>query len=123
MKIYQMHKNRDHRAERQIIPSAVSRLKTAAGGEDIVILTDEALNSFKRENSAKNREQELVKLALQHINDHNPELENPEDDSEFMMAEKLVLLAELVIRVALPGKVNNVYGRITDFVVEQLTKQ
>ncbi|HOP63279.1 MAG TPA: hypothetical protein PK358_10630 [Spirochaetota bacterium] len=121
MKIYSISKKRERKAQRDIMPAAVSGLKRAAGGEDILILTDEAINSFKKENSAKNRERELRELALAHINDYSPDLEGLENDPEFMKAEKLVHLAELVIRVSPSVKRGNVYGRITDFVVEQLT--
>jgi len=102
MNIQQRDKNRYRRAERYVVPAEASGLKKAAGGEDIVILTDEAINCFKRDNSAKNREEELRKLALRHINDYSPELENPGDDPEFMKAEKLVLPAEPVTRRSIP---------------------
>lgn len=121
MKLYRLNRNSGQSAERHISSAESSALKKAAGGEDIVILTAEAISSFKRENSAKNREQELVNLALRHINDRRPELEDPEDDMEFKRAERLALLAELVIRVAPSGKSRNIYGRVTDFVIEQLT--
>ncbi len=121
MKIYSITRNSDRRAERRIIPAGLSGLKKAAGGEDILILTDEAMNSFRRDILDKNREQELKELAFRHINDYNPEIANPENDPEFVKAEKLVLLAELVIRVAPSTKGANIYERITDFVVEQLT--
>ena len=123
MNIYQIQKNRDRRAERYAESSEISGLKIAAGGEDIVTLTAEAINSFRRENTAKNREQGLIELALKHINDDSPVLEGIKNDPEFMMAERLALLAELAIRVAPSAKGGNVYGRITGFVIEQLIER
>jgi len=123
MKIYQMNKSRNHRAERKVIQTGVSGLKKAAGGEDIVTLSAEAINSFSRDNFAKHREQELRELALMHINDFNPEFENLENDHEFVKGERLALLAELVIRVAPAGTGGNIYARVTEFVIEQLTNR
>jgi len=120
MNIYQIQKNRDRRAERDAISAKLSGFRKAAGGEDIVTLTDEALSSFRRENDAKNREEELKNLARMHINDHSPLVEELKDDTEFMMAERLVLLSELIIRVAPSVKESNIYDRITGFVIEQL---
>ena len=124
MKLYKINKNSNHRkAERDIVPAGVSGLKIAAGGEDLIILSEEAIKRFKKESSAKNREQELVKLALQHINDHNPEFDDPGNDPEFRRAEKLFLLAELAVRIACPVKSRNIYEKVTDFVVEQMKEQ
>ncbi len=120
MKIYRMQKNSRRAAERMVLPVNVSGLKKAAGGEDIVILTDEAVKSFKRGKELKNRDNELRKLALDHVNDINPEFENLENDSEFARAEKLSLLAELVIRIVPSVKGGNIYEKAADFVVEQL---
>ncbi len=121
MNIYKLQKETGRKTERKVLSTKVSALKRAAGGEDIVTLSDEAIEKFRRDSSAKNREEYLRDLALQHINDYSPELENPEDDPEFVKAEKLSLLAELVIRVAIPGKSSRIYGSVTDFVVEQLS--
>jgi len=120
MKIYRMENNRQRRAERRSLPIRCAGLKRAAGAEDMVSLTREAIELFSSNNVAKIREQELKHLALRHINDRNPELENLESDPEFVRAEKLALLAELVIRVApsVPG--NKIYDRVSDFVVDQL---
>ena len=120
MNIYKLQKNLDRKGERKIIPVKTSALKRAAGGEDIVTLSEEAMERFRRESFVKDREGYLKELALQHINDYNPELENPGSDPEFRKAEKLALLAELVIRVAPSVKGNSIYRRITDFVVDQM---
>lgn len=120
MNIYKLQKSIGRRTERKVISTKTSVLKTAAGGEDIITLSDEAMERFRRESSAKNREEYLRELALQHINDYSPELENPENDQEFMKAEKLALLAELVIRTAINAKDRNIYERVTDFVIEQM---
>ncbi len=122
MKIYQINKNRNRRTERQVMLSEISGLQKAAGGEDMVILTDEAVSSYQRDKFAKNRELELVHLAMGHINDESPVLEGIENDMEFIKAEKLALLAELVIRVAPCGISRNIYGRVSDFVIEQLAQ-
>lgn len=123
MNIYKLQKSIGRRTERKVISTKTSVLKTAAGGEDIITLSDEAMERFRRESSAKNREEYLRELALQHINDYSPELENPENDQEFMKAEKLALLAELVIRTAINAKDRNIYERVTDFVIEQMAEQ
>ena len=122
MNIYQINNNKNRRAESRYVPSGVSVLKTAAGGEDMVILTSEARNSFQRDSYTKNRELELRKLALEHINDCSPIIDALESDAEFITAEKLALLAELVIRVAPSGESRNIYSRVTDFVIEQMTE-
>ncbi len=121
MKIYQINKNSIRRAERKVMFAEISGLKKAAGGEDMVILTDEAVSSYRRDKFARNRELELRQLALLHVNDQSPELENLEDDTEFIEAERLALLAELVIRITPCGESRNIYGRVSDFVIEQLT--
>jgi len=121
MKIYEISKSRNRRVEIHSMPAEVSALKKAAGGEDMVILTAEAINSFQRDNFTKTREMELAKLALRHINDYRPELENLENDTEFIKAEKLALLAELVIRITTCAQSRNIHGRVSDFVVQQLT--
>lgn len=123
MNIYKLQRNPGRNGERKVIPVKSSALKRAAGGEDIVTLSDEAMKRFRRESSVKDREEYLVKLALQHINDYSLELENPADDPEFSKAERLALLAELVIRVAPSVKGNSIYRRITDFVIEQLAEK
>ena len=122
MNIYKLQTNPDRRRERKVIPVKTSALKKAAGGEDIVILSDEAIERFREESSVKDREEYLVKLALQHINDYSPEFEHPADDPEFRKAEKLALLAELVIRTALPAGNRISYEKAADFVTEQLAE-
>jgi len=122
MNIYKLQTNPDRRRERKVIPVKTSALKKAAGGEDIVILSDEAIERFREESSVKDREEYLVKLALQHINDYSPELEHPADDPEFRKAEKLALLAELVIRTAIPAGNRISYEKAADFVAEQLAE-
>ena len=120
MKIYQIQKNMNRRAERYAESAGLSGLKIAAGGEDIVTITDEAINSFRRDKTAKNREQDLIKLALLHINDHSTLIDGLQYDHEFAAAEKLVNLSELVIRVTHSVKENDIYGWVTGFVIEQL---
>lgn len=120
MNIYHINKKWNSQTERYAIPEKASGLKIAAGGEDIVSITDEALNSFKREHYARTRQQELVKLALEHVNDSSPMLDDIKNDAEFMKAEKLALLGELVVRVAFTGERDRVYERVTDFVADQL---
>lgn len=120
MNIYKLQTNLGRKGERKVIPVKASALKRAAGGEDIVTLSDEAMERFRRESSVKDREEYLVKLALQHINDYNPELENPGSDPEFSNAEKLSLLTELVIRTAIPAGNRISYEKGADFVAEQL---
>lgn len=122
MNIYKLQKNLDRKGERKIIPVKTSALKRAAGGEDIVTLSEEAMERFRRDSSVKDREEYLKELALQHINDYNPELENPGSDPEFRKAEKLVLLAELVIRTAIPSENRISYEKVADFVAEQLVR-
>jgi len=122
MNIYKLQKNLDRKGERKVIPVKTSALKRAAGGEDMVTLSDEAMERFRRESSVKDREEYLVKLALQHINDYNPELENPCSDPEFSKAEKLTLLAELVIRTAIPAGSKISYEKGVDFVTEQIVR-
>ena len=122
MNIYKLQKNLDRKGERKIIPVKTSALKRAAGGEDIVILSEEAMERFRRDSSAKDREEYLKELALQHINDYNPEFENPWSYQEFRKAEKLALLAELVIRTAIPAESRISYEKGADFVADQLTR-
>jgi len=122
MNIYKLQTNLGRKGERKVIPVKASTLKRAAGGEDIVTLSDEAMERFRRESSVKDREEYLVKLALQHINDYSPELENLENDHEFMKAEKLSLLAELVIRTSIPSGSRISYEKGADFVADQLVR-
>ena len=120
MNIYKLQTNPDRRRERKVIPVKTSALKKAAGGEDIVILSDEAMERFREESSVKDREDYLVKLALQHINDYSPELEHPADDPEFRKAEKLALLAELVIRTAIPAGNRISYEKAADWLKDKI---
>lgn len=122
MNIYKLQTNLSRKGERKVIPVKASALKRAAGGEDIVTLSDEAMERFRRESSVKDREEYLVKLALQHINDYGPELKNLENDHEFMKAEKLALIAELVIRTAIPAGNRISYEKVSDFVADQLVR-
>jgi hypothetical protein len=122
MNIYKLQRNPGRNGERKVIPVKSSALKRAAGGEDIVTLSDEAMERFRRESSVKDREEYLVKLALQHINDYSPELENPADDPEFSKAERLSLLAELVIRTSIPAGNRISYEKVADFVAEEIAK-
>jgi len=121
MNIYQMQKKWDHRAEKNDLRVGISRLKKVSGGEDIVTLSAEAINSYRKDNVVKIREQELIKLALRHVNDSSPEIEDIGNDREFIKAERLALMAELVIRVVPSGNTGNIYGRVTEFVTKQLT--
>jgi len=122
MNIYKLQRNPGRNGERKVIPVKSSALKRAAGGEDIVTLSDEAMERFRRESSVKDREEYLVKLALQHINDYSPELENPADDPEFSKAERLSLLTELVIRTSIPAGNRISYEKVADFVAEEIVK-
>ncbi len=72
MNIYKLQRNPGRNGERKVIPVKSSALKRAAGGEDIVTLSDEAMERFRRESSVKDREEYLVKLALQHKKDSSP---------------------------------------------------
>jgi hypothetical protein len=104
MKIYYIEKSMDQGLQKTVSAGQVSGLKKAAGGEDMVILTPEALNSYRRENDARLREEELVRLALMHIDDRNTVLDELENDAEFIKAERRMLMAELVMRVAPSGR-------------------
>ncbi len=101
MKLYRIQSSLDRRAERNASQVKAAGLKKASGGEDLVILTAEALNSFNRDKEIRNREEELRRLALRHVNDLSPELAGLEHDAEFMKAERCALMHELEMRIIL----------------------
>ncbi len=123
MNIYQLTNNTRNRIKLQGRPVKLSGLKKAAGGEDMVHLTQEARERFTRNNVVKLQEQEMKNLALKHINDSSLLLENPGSDPEFSRAEKLVLMAELVARVIPSPGSARMYEKIGDFVVEQISRE
>lgn len=100
MKIYYIEKCMDQKLQKAASAARTSGLKLAAGGEDIITLSIDAVSSFNRDNVFN----ELKKLALRHIDDFNPELDGLRDDPEFMAAERGQLMAELVMRIAPSGK-------------------
>lgn len=115
MKVYRLEKGITKRTEK-------TWLKRAAGGEDIVTLSDEALKRFKNGNRGASRVTDPVKLALEHINDASPVLDELANDAEFIAAERLALLAELCIRVAPSSNGKKIYERVSLFVAEQLSE-
>ncbi len=123
MKIYQIQEHLKNRSERTFLHGEVSGLKRAAGGEDIVTLTEEAISSFRNEQLAKKREQYLINLAKMRIDDLKPGFEYELIDRELLAGEKIVLMAELVMRVAPSVKAEKVYDRITDLVIDQIAEQ
>ncbi len=99
MKIYHIQNRIIRRAERDAMLNNVSLLGRVAGGEDMVSLSAEARNSFMRDNVVRPGQDELKMLALRHINDSSPVLEDLENDREFKDAEKQALSNELALRI------------------------
>ncbi|NLV67310.1 MAG: hypothetical protein GXY14_06510 [Spirochaetes bacterium] len=87
MKIY--HISSDCEAENRNIYAEFSGLKKAAGCECLARFTIDEKTEYDR----------LKELALLHINDPGPVLENIMEDHDFLKAEKYMLINELVVRV------------------------
>ena len=123
MKIYQLANNNRKKTRIHELRRALSVAKKAAGAEDLVLLTREARESFNRDNVVKLNEQELKKLALKHINDYYPGMEEFDTDPEFIRAEKMTRIAELVVRIIPTGRHQDIHNRISEFVVKQLIEK
>ncbi|HOO71773.1 MAG TPA: hypothetical protein PK926_08415 [Spirochaetota bacterium] len=123
MKIYQLANNNRKRTSIHGLRRGLSVAKKAAGAEDLILLTREARESFNRDNVVKLKEQELKNLALKHINDYYPGMEKYDTDPEFIRAEKMTRLAELVVRIIPTGRHRDIHNRISEFVVNQLVEE
>ncbi len=120
MKIYNMQNERNRRNKAKIVTRDIPLLLKAAGSEDKVMLSVEAMERFRVDDTLKNTERFLFQLALDHINDPAPSLEEHCFDQEFLKAEKLSKIAELVIRVVPSVSNKNIYSKMTGFVIGQL---
>ena len=100
MKIYRMENSIRGKAEWQRTRTNLSKLKMAAGGEDMVFISNEAMDCYTKNRVINLQEHELKKLALKHIDDHSPWLDTLNKEPEFVQAETLARIAELVIRTA-----------------------
>lgn len=121
MKIYRMENRIKDRVKKENARTHHSALKMAAGGEDMFTISNEAIECYKKSSVTKLLKHDLKKLALSHIDDHSPWLDTLNREPEFVQAEKLARIAELVIRIAPSGTRDKIYRRVTNFVVEQLT--
>lgn len=120
MKIYNMQNERNRRNKANLVSHNIPVLLKAAGSEDKVMLSAEAMERFKVEDSSKNSERLLFQLAMEHINDSNQLTGDLCFDPEFVKAEKLSKIAELVIRVSPSVSNKNIYSKMSSFVIEQL---
>ena len=123
MKIYRMENRIRGKAERKKIRTELSDLAMAAGGEDLLTLSREAVDCYTKNRIIKLQEERLKKLALRHINDQSPLLDGLNREPEFVQAEKLARIAELAIRTAPSGIHNNIYGRVAGFVMNHLKEK
>ena len=112
MKIYHIS-NCGLQAEMENNYTEITGLRKAAGCENLCRLT---IENF----SVKTEDEKLRELALMHINDLNPELENIAEDPDAIEAGRLSLMAELAVRVIRVSVRKKIYENAADFVIEQL---
>jgi len=120
MKIYNMQNARASRKKTEVLPQSIPVLKKVAGIEDKVILSIEAKERFKLENDSIANVRRLTELALKHVDDVSKLFEDIESDAEFLKAEKMLRISELVIRVAPSVSNKKIYSRMSEFVINEL---
>ncbi len=112
MKIYQIS-NSGQKTEKKELYAEFAGLSKAAGCENLCRFT---IDEF----SVRTEYEKLNELALMHINDASPVLENISNDNDFIKASRLALMTELYVRVLPVQGIRKIYERAADSAIEKL---